>query len=137
MEEAVKGTPIKSFPLVPNIKERKPTIKAEPISTQTKSYTMATRSGSSRSRSMLSNRQRKQAVTRHRRVYTSSQQVAPTQTKKRSVTPSNLSPQTTVTSQTKPPISNTLAAPSSTKMSSPIPKAEFALPAPPVSRKAN
>lgn len=137
MEEAVKGTPIESFPLVPNIKGRKPTIKAEPISPQKKSYTVATRSVSSHSRSMLSTRQRKQAVTRHRRVYTRSQQVAPTQTIKRSVTPSNPPPQTAVTSQNKPPVSNPLAAPSSTKMSSPIPKAEFALPAPPVSRKAN
>jgi penicillin-binding protein 1A len=140
MEEAVKGTPIESFPLVPNIKGREPTIKAEPISPKKKSYTVATHSGASRSRSMLSTRSRKQTVTRRQRVYTGSQEVAPTQIRKRSVTPSSLPPQTAVTSKTKLPVSNHLAAPSAIRRSSSTStssKAEFSPPAPPASRKAN
>ncbi|WGT68482.1 penicillin-binding protein 1A [cyanobacterium endosymbiont of Epithemia clementina EcSB] len=137
MEEAVKSTPIESFPFVPNIKGRKPTIKAEPISPEKKSYTVATQSGSSRSRSMPSTRRRKQTVIRRQRVDTRSQQAVPSQTKKSSVTLSTPLPQTAATSQTKPPVSNPLAAPSATRRPSPTPKAEFAPPAPPASRKAN
>ena len=133
MEKAVKDTSIESFPPVPNIEGREPSIKAEPISPKKKSYTV-TRSGSSRLRSR---RRGKQTVIRRQPTHTHSQQAAPTRTRTSSVTPSSSPPQTAVTPQTKPPVSNPLAAPSAAKSTQPIPKAGFAPPAPPASRKAN
>ncbi|WP_267384200.1 transglycosylase domain-containing protein [Cyanobacterium sp. uoEpiScrs1] len=143
MQEVVKDTPIESFPLVPNIKGRKPIIKAEPISPKNKSDTVATRSRSSRSRSMVSNHRRKQTVIHRQRAYINSQQAASTKTKAQSATPSSTSSQTAVTSQTPSsvqatsPVPNSLAAPSAAKKLTPTPKTEFVLPAPPASRKTN
>ncbi len=139
MKEAVEDTPIESFPPVPSLKGRKPTIKAEPIKPKKRSYTVVTRSQPSRSRSRASTRRSRGTVTRRRRTYSPPQRTTtPTRTRRQPTAPSSSPPQTAVSPQPKPPVSNPLPAPNAARKPQPAaPAAGFAPPAPPASRKAD